>query len=184
MNCDLGMCTPHCLGVTLSCTAGLTQCGTWNFESNSAEGWQTDTSQLGTATNFQIKTAPGGSLALSFNLSANPAHDMTFIRVPLCPGQTAAAKNHWITAQVYAEGPPLTGQSTMENAVTFYWTDSFNNVLGGTQYFLLFPGNIWVTVGDSTFANIDSDGVAFLYLGLYVDRTWSGTIYIDNIQLH
>jgi len=184
MSCDVGICTPHCLGLTLSCSGGSTQCGSWNFESNTGEGWQPDLAQIGTATNFQIKSAPGGSLAFSFNVNNTGDHVGTTIRVPLCNGQVSSAKGHLVTAQVYAEGPPFQIQSNMENSVNFSWTD-FSGNGGGTQFYLFYPANTWVTVGDLTIPQpINIDAVAYLWMTVYVDRVWTGTIYVDNIQLH
>ncbi len=189
MNCDVGVCTPHCIGLTLSCAGGSIQCGSWNFESNTGEGWQPVLTQIGTASNFQIKSAPGGSLAFSFTINEpDMTHNGTSIRVPLCNGQNSSANGHWITAQVYAEGPPFVVQSNMESSVNFYWTDSGGNNPFGTQYFLFYPANSWVTVGDSTFStisNISMDaGVAYLAVNIIAERGWVGTIYVDNIQLH
>jgi len=123
--------------LTLSCTGGSTQCGSWNFESNTGEGWQPVLTQLGTATNLQIRTAPGGSLAFSFDLNNTGTYGTTVIRVPLCNGQAASAKFHWITAQVYAQGPAFIYQSNMENGVEFSWTDPSDGNRGGGQVSLL-----------------------------------------------
>jgi hypothetical protein len=179
MNCDLGACTPHCVGPTLSCSGGSTQCGSWNWDSNTGEGWQPVLTQIGTATNFQIKSAPGGSLAFSFKVNNTGTYGETVIKVPLCNGQMASARDRWVTAQVYAEGPALTVQSNMTNAVYLGWDG-----LGGGQAFLLYPANTWVTIGDSTNSNIGADGITLFTITVSVETGWVGTIYIDNFQLH
>jgi hypothetical protein len=186
MSCDVGICSPHCVGLTLSCSGGSVQCGSWNFESNTGEGWQPDLAKVGTASNFMIKSAPGGNLAFSYkmNSTGNGDYEYTTIRIPLCNGQTADAAGHWISAQVYAEGPTLVYQSSMENSVDFSWTDMNGNWSGFGQAFLLFPANTWVTVGDSTFSNLPTTGITSISLTVHVETGWVGTIYVDNVQLH
>jgi hypothetical protein len=111
--------------------------------------------------------------------------EYTTIRVPLCNGQAADAMGHWISAQVYAEGPPFVTQSNMENSVDFSWSDMNGSPLGGNQFLLLFPANTWVTVGDSTSSAISTTTpVGSISLEIHVETGWVGTIYIDNIQLH
>jgi hypothetical protein len=184
MSCDVGICSPHCLGLTLSCSGGSVQCGSWNFESNTGEGWQPDLAKVGTANSFQIKSAPGGNLAFSYMMNNTGDYEYTTIRVPLCNGQTADAAGHWISAQVYAEGPPLVYQSSMENSVSFSWTDVNGNWSGFGQAFLLFPANTWVTAGDNTFSNLPTAGITSISITVHVETGWVGKIYIDNVQLH
>jgi hypothetical protein len=141
---------------------------------------------VGTATNFQIKSSPGGNLAFSYKMNATDPYQYTTIRAPLCNGQAASAMGHWISAQVYAEGPAFVYQSSMENSGEFSLSDVGGNPVGGTsQYFLLFPANTWVTIGDSTGSNIStSTGIGSISLEIHVETGWVGTIYVDNIQLH
>jgi hypothetical protein len=164
---------------------GSTQCGSWDFESSTGEGWQPVPTQIGTASDFQVKAAPGGSLAFSFKMNNTGATESTTIRVPLCNGQGTTATSHWLTAQIYADGPPFIYQSNMENSGAFSWEDPSGSYLGGSQFILLYPEKSWVTVGDSSLSNILSDGaLGSISLNVHVETGWVGTIYVDNIQFH
>src|SRR4051794_2763637 len=119
-------------------------------------------------------------------MNATDPYQYTTIRVPLCNGKAASAMGRWISAQVYAEGPAFVYQSSMENSGEFSWSDVGGTPLGGSsEYFLLFPANKWVTIGDSTYSTIStSTGIGSISLEIHVEAGWVGTIYIDNIQLH
>ncbi|HKQ67782.1 MAG TPA: hypothetical protein VJT73_00510 [Polyangiaceae bacterium] len=179
MSCDIGVCTPHCTGSTLSCAGGGSQCGSWGFESNGGEGWAVDPTNVGHASNARISSTRHSSGSRAFAFDVVDGTFSTTIRVPLCGGKLTGTTNHWASALVYADGPTFVYDSSMENAGWFHWMEGANYQSAGA---FKLTANTWITIGSST--NTFGSNIDSLYIDIFLEDGWSGTVYIDDIQIH
>jgi hypothetical protein len=170
-----------CKTKTLSCsTAAEPACGTWNFESSTAEGWRLDTSVWGVndaadkVKGLYLAAPPGagaGSYSLALDVDGSTGKNGTTIVVDLCPGSAAA-----------------TGISGKFHASVWWKPSDSKGGLGGPGYAYLLPqgggtdvncpAGVWFDVPTQPVAGANITNVGVSLGGIDGHK---GTLYFDNI---
>lgn len=180
-----GTCAMAC-GANNACASGKCQCAggaklscgtcpSWNFESNTTEGWVNDTNTSSNVTPAAKPTPPGApfsgstySLAVVTSLAGQGQAGATVaaIVVPLCASAGTTADITGFSFWMYMDGPAYT------SGKEFAQTDA-----GGIA--MVPVSKQWVSV-TASFATASAS-----YLQLYFNpgAAWSGTIYIDQVQI-
>jgi hypothetical protein len=181
-NCST-VCGPNnsCSSGSCRCTAGSTlSCGTcpsWDFESNSTEGWVNDTLANNVVSPVSLPTPPGapfsGTHSLAFAVShIGPGPLNAGVTVPLCADTTTSTDVTGLSFYLYVDGPA-------------YPVSKYDHALGGYINFLdvtdQFAPKQWIQLS-TTSATLPTTATQ---LGLYFEPSgdWSGTIYVDHVQL-
>ena len=165
----------------MSCsTAAEPACGTWDFESKTAEGWALDASAYGThdaadkTKGLYLATPPGsgaGSYSLALDVDGATGKEGTAIVIALCPGSAAASgiygKFH---ASVWWK--PSDGKGKLGGPGYAYATPS----VGGQD--VNCPAGEWFDVPTQ-----DIGGVNVTHIGVSIGgiEGHKGTLYFDNI---
>jgi hypothetical protein len=186
--CGGNQCANTCLGSTLACpaVAGKPNCGTWDFESGTSEGWMLDLATSGSfaasdgaITSSAARAVSGAhSLALGFSGDGQTKNDVRIV-VPLCAGgQSIDMSNksfHMYVALTRSSGTPLAAGFTSGSvqygppAQQGFIDYAFDNDSG---QFLSIAGSF-------------NAGYSSSYIEMYFDISvpWTGTIYIDDIEI-
>jgi len=166
-------------------------CGSWDFESNTAEGWTKDVNPNfpvnggGTngATNFVASTAQkhDGNYSLAMPVLVDTV--TTYLgstAVPLCAnGSTVALGGYTMSAWVYIHSNP--GSSLTGTSFLFFsaWGPSSSDnepALSGTN---IMTTDTWYHPTVTFNGAVQADHIA-----VYISpNAWSGTIYIDKVTL-
>jgi len=157
-------------GPPLSCGT----CPSWNFESNTTEGWVNDTNTSSNVTPG-VKATPAGapfagstySLAIPVTLAGQgqPGAVVAAVTVPLCANASTSADITGFSFYLYMDGPAYTAGKE------FAQTD-----VGGTSMSPV--SKQWVQVSASV-----SGSASYLQLYFNPMAAWSGTIYVDQVQI-
>jgi hypothetical protein len=184
-SCQSGTCA--CQGYTLPSSCG--GCGSWSFESGTAEGWTKDTDPNfpvnggGTngATNFVATTSQkhDGSYALAVPILVDTT--TTYLgstAVPLCAnGSTLALGGFTMSAWVMVHS---NAGSTLD-PTTFLFFSAWGPSAADNEPALF--GNI-VTDTWSQLSVTFSSAIQADHIAIYISpNQWSGTIYIDSVTL-
>jgi hypothetical protein len=153
-------------------------CPSWNFESNSTEGWVNDTNTSNDVTPVVKPTPPGApfsgsvySLAVPTTLVGqgnNGGGDLAAaVKVPLCANTGTSADITGFSFYLYMDGPAYTPGKDLAQ------TDAVGGVL-------MSPVAKQWTLVSTTFPTASAS-----YLQVYFNpmAAWSGTIYIDQVQI-
>lgn len=180
--CGSNQCT--CENSTaLACGASVPTCGSWDFNSNSVEGWRfgdyyTDSDHrwvgsLGT-------TVTNGSAALSAQFNgASQGGGIAEFEVDLCPnGAILNLANFALSYDVYF----LTTGGTRFSQDPSDATDSFlasnRTVLTGCQPFLDPGSDAWL---NGQCSNLPSSATNLTII-FRLSTGWAGTIFLDNVR--
>lgn len=172
---------------------GKPNCGKWDFESNTPEGWVFDSTGvanwagMGSPT-ASTTTAATGTRSLAVTFRGTGSSPMVFIRVPLCAnGQALDLSNKMFYAAIRLVGPlPLnTGQghevqlySGNSRTGAFGGNLSVNNETGGGA-----TSGTWHYITEDFNGAFGADSVTHVGLRLLLNDPWTGTIYLDDIQI-
>jgi len=179
--CSGASCAYTCKTKALSCsTAADPVCGSWNFESKTAEGWYIDTATWGAndaadkTKGLYFATPPGsgaGSYSMALDVDGSNGKSGTTIAIALCPGGAAATG---ITGKFH---------------VSVWWKPSDSNGgLGGPGYAYTLPqgggtdtncpAGAWFDVPTQPVAGANITHLAVSIGGIDGHK---GTLYFDNI---
>jgi hypothetical protein len=186
--CGGTQCANTCAGLNLGCslTNGLVACGTWGFESNTTEGWFNDspTAANGGASDGTFTTSsahPFGSnysLAIGFNGDGTNKLSVR-ARVHLCPNMQALnLSGRTLTAEIYLSRTTGTGLSVGREDAYFSFYNGSTMTFAGDDYDILDNGQ-FITATASL-----QNGITDIELVFGIFQPWSGTIYVDNIQIN
>jgi hypothetical protein len=179
-NCST-ICGPNnsCSSGSCRCTAGSTlSCGTcpsWDFESNTTEGWVNDTLATNVVSPVSLPTPPGapfaGSHSLAFAVShIGPGPLNSGVVVPLCADTGTSTDITGVSFYLYLDGPA-------------YQVSKYDRAFGGGIHFLdltdQFAAKQWIPIS-GTFNSIPGTELELFF---EPSADWSGTIYIDQVQL-
>ena len=150
-------------------------CPSWNFESNTTEGWVNDTNTSSTVTPVAKPTPPGAPFSGSaYSLSVptslvgqgQTGPVIAAITVPLCGNASTSADITGFSFYLYMDGPTYTPGKEIAQ------TEG-----GGV---LMSPvSKQWMLVS-TTFATASA---SYLQISFNPMAAWSGTIYIDQVQI-
>jgi hypothetical protein len=158
-------------GAKLSCGS----CPSWNFESNTTEGWGNDTNTSSSVTPVAKATPPGApfsgssySLAVPTNLvgQGNPGATVAAITVPLCASASTSADVTGFSFYLYMDGPAYTAGKELAQMEA-----------GGLAMSPI--SKQWVLVS-TTFPTASASSLQLYFNPM---AAWSGTIYIDQVQI-
>ena len=206
--CSSGSCANSCAPTVSTLCApasdGKANCGGWNFESNTVEGWAYDTSltpsrHAGGSAPTTAAMADQGTYSLAVHVDTTDIpNGRAIVRVPLCTG-----------------GQPLDVLGKRFSASILYVSDSDSPPLadaaGGANYWGFYSGddtfaaagsgfNVDQTTGGSSsggwfhFSQAELTSTMFMFyptvptaathlafsVGYY---PWKGTVYIDNVRI-
>jgi hypothetical protein len=179
--CSGASCAYTCKTKALSCsTAADPVCGSWNFESKTAEGWYIDTATWGAndaadkTKGLYFATPPGsgaGSYSMALDVDGSNGKSGTTIAIALCPGGAAATG---ITGKFH---------------VSVWWKPSDSNGgLGGPGYAYTLPqgGGTDTNCPAGAWFDVPTQPVAganITHLGVSIGGIdgHKGTLYFDNI---
>lgn len=195
-----------CQGLTLSCASPLgagSGCGSWDFESDTLEGWELDfetpadlDAHVGNLDSSNAVPAPRGSrsLALRFQGTGSPGRTQVFIRVPLCQGGVSInLANRRLQALVRLVTDPGTNPLTTQQShlVALYRpgeqfpiqsasfsVDPDTGGGAGPLGWHIAEADFSVQFGENASTSVTHLGFRFL-----VDSVWSGTVYVDDIRI-
>jgi hypothetical protein len=179
--CASSQCT--CEASSLACGASTPTCGSWDFNSNTVEGWKlgdyssTDVRRwVGSLTTATTNGSP--ALKVGFN-STSQGYGTADFEVDLCPnGAILNLSNYKLSYDFYF----LTSGGTHFSQDTGDATDSYlvngNSVITGCQPFAEPGSDMWIT---GTCSNLPSS-MTNLTIVFRLDVGWSGTIFIDNVK--
>jgi hypothetical protein len=187
--CGGNQCANACVGATLSCPgiAGKPNCGSWDFESGTAEGWTLDLTTDGSfvASDGTIASSTGRastathSLALGFN-GDGTSKNVVRIMVPLCSGGQAID----LTNKTFSMRVSLARLS----GTTIPAHGGFGSAYWGPPMALTFidfefddSGQFLSITG--TFSPNGANASTYIGLMFGIDVPWTGTIYIDDIEI-
>jgi hypothetical protein len=203
-SCNEGSDQCACPRGTLSCAprqGSGPNCASWDFETNSTEGWEYDAATAGSqnASDGALSSSnaippPSGSrsLAIPFRGTGSPNLTTIFIRVPLCAnngfvnlaGRRVQARVALVTAP--GTNALTTGQGHL---VSMYAGEQFPRAGGD---FSVDPqtGGIsgprnWHSVDVNLDEQYGASGTTVTHFGFrfIVDSVWRGTIYLDDIRI-
>jgi hypothetical protein len=178
--CSGASCAYTCKTKTLSCsTAAEPACGSWNFESKTAEGWYLDTVTWGAndaadkTKGLYLAAPPGsgaGSYSLAVDVDGTTGKSGTTILITLCPGSAAATG---ITGKFHA---------------SVWWKPSDNKGgLGGPGYAYTLPqgGGVDTNCPAGAWFDVPTQAVAganITQVGVSIGGIdgHKGTLYFDN----
>lgn len=191
-------CNNTCLGYTFACAGvapGKPACGSWDFESETTEGftiWNEEQQDLTLAPsafagNFMTRTSfvTSGLRAMSADFDGDGSNEYGIqFRVPLCGGgQAVDLRGRRMTIDVHAR--------TATGATPFAWND-------GVSYFLTYNGSTpvpsspggdfnmasdeWVTATLEYPNGSDTMTATHVVFWFRVFSAWRGTVYIDNVR--
>jgi hypothetical protein len=172
-SCSVGSC--QCNANPIRC--GTTPvCGTWDFESNTTEGWYLIASTYSRiyASTFgaSTKQAHSGTHSLAFQISSD-YNGSASVAVQLCSSGNVTLNT--ITMWVYLDGGPSTSPENVssggleDQVASDFTSPSAWSVGSWTQI----GGNLHQSEIGTTFT---------LNLGVW-DPNWSGWVYIDDVAM-
>jgi len=166
---------------TLSCsTPSEPACGSWDFESNTPEGWYVNTAAGGNAASGAVfaTTPPGtgaGSHSLAVNIDGTKANaSYVTLSVNLCPG-SAAATGIAGAFHVSVWFKPTDANGAPSGPGYTYLSNGSNTVVGGGDYNT--PANTWFDIPSSYVMSVSVSRVDVSVGGLDGHK---GVLYIDN----
>jgi len=186
-SCQGGSC--KCAGSTLpqSCGGG---CGTWTFESGTAEGWVKDNEPSSSisgganncATNITASSSThhDGAYALAFPSNCSSAGGATAITVPICTGSPINIAGYTMSAWVNISNA---GSASLDGyAFLFFnaWSASDSTsspVLTGDR--IAVPST-WYHVETTFGTAVQADHIA---IELNPGKAWAGTVFVDEVTL-
>ena len=180
--CQDGLC--KCIGYAFPATCN--GCGTWDFESGTTEGWVIDTSpnwpvdggENNGATNVTSTQTHvhAGNHALAVAGLANA--QVVSVAVPLCEsGNTINMAGYTMSAWVYLTGTELAFESFMFFDAWGASDAASGPVLTGSK---IVEMNTWHRVEMTFSSAVQASHVA---IRLNPELSWTGIVYIDEIQL-
>jgi hypothetical protein len=176
--CAGSSCAYTCSKKTLSCsTTAEPACGSWNFESNTVEGWSVDQSATSAASGSLYLATPPGSGAGTYSLAVK------------ADGVTKAnADCVAISAKLCAAGAPATGLQGKFHISVWYTPTDGKGAPSGPAYMALqpsgggtdnnTPANTWFDVPSFDVAGANVTGATVYICGLTGHK---GTLFFDNI---
>lgn len=183
--CGGSQCANSCVGMTLACApgGGKVACGSWNFDSQTTEGWTlsvTDASDgsFGTSTTRSL-SAPS-SLAIGINSDGlTGGHYAVRIKVRLCAsGQALALSSHNVTVPfllVRTQGSPIA--SGDGRGYFGYYNGTTLTFAGGDFDFT--DNGQWTSATTAL-----QDGVTDIELVFGIQQPWRGTLYVDSVAFN
>ncbi len=187
--CSSGACSYSCgTGLALGCLYpnGRPVCSSWDFESNTVEGFAIDTAATNASDGrfmTSTKHATSGSRSLAIGYAGQGSSSAVEVKLPLCPGgQSFEFGNRTFSLDLYAEtapGTPSYGGGT-GNGNFLIMKGKTGPIYGGCDS--VGPAADqpfkWVCSGEGL-----TTGVTEISMVFRVHQPWSGTFYIDNVKL-
>jgi hypothetical protein len=167
--CSSSLCS--CKGAKLGCNT----CGSWDFESDGTEGWANHSTDF--PVTLEVRATPAGApftgtRSLAFDMNS-PGSLGGIVIVPLCANAGIATNITSVSLYVYRDGPTY---PTNKDLVYSLDADKNPNGIGSG---ISAQVNTWVHV-TNTFADVSAN---YLRISFAPFTAWSGTIYIDQIEL-
>ena len=179
-SCSSNQCA--CEVSTFACGASVPTCGSWDFDSNTVEGWRfgdyVDASQhhwvgsLGT-------TTTNGSPALSATFDGSTDGGVAEFEVDLCPNTSILNLSSYVlTYDFYllTTGGTRISQDPDDGIDTYLVNN--RSVLTGCQPFIEPASETWLT---GSCSNLQSS-MTNITLVFRFGRQWKGNIFIDNVK--
>ena len=166
--CSSSLCS--CKGVKLGCNT----CGSWDFESGGNEGWSNYSVDDPIPT---VRATPAGApfsgtRSLAFDMNATASSGAALL-IPLCSNQGISTNITSVSLYVYRAGP------TYPMNKDLVWSLDADKGPNGIGFGIPAQVNTWVRV-NGTFEDVNAN---YLRVSFAPYTAWSGTIYIDQIEL-
>jgi hypothetical protein len=183
--CQTGGCV--CVGYSLTCGG----CGSWSFESGTAENWVVGSEPFADPTLNASQSASAStaivhdgsySLAVPMTIDFNPKNYAS-VAVPLCPSGSVNLNGYTMSAWIYFAGPPMT---YVQYATLGFW--AWGPSVSDTTDFLVKPMLVntdlpvgqWLNYFGTFQSSVLADHIGIL---LTPGAGWTGTMYVDSVSL-
>ena len=185
--CVSNICSNTCVNnLPVACSAtqnGAPYCGSWDFESNTVEGWFAGADPASAISpNFTVSTltaATGAhSLAVSFNGDGS-TKTVARIRVKVCPN-SIDLNGRTVSGQMFAVGAPGATSLVGTGAGGFFvFYDGSGTQIGITGDI---PGDT-VAGGFGAIAGTGVSGMTDMEIFFVIPIVWQGTLFLDNVVI-
>lgn len=181
--CSSGKC--QCSGgAKLSCGT----CPSWDFESNTTEGWESDPAAGNAVSPTVLATPSGAAFTGSHSLAFIASHIGTQsagVILPFCGDVGTSTDITGFSFYLYLDGPAY---SVSKYDYARLWGGGSDADTGAGVNFLNFPDGLpskkWIFVSIALPVNGGPASVSAsnLKVQLWPTADWSGTVYIDHVQ--
>jgi hypothetical protein len=173
MSCQGGECDP------VPCQTGSSP-GSWSFESDTLEGWNSDLGQAIAVSANHPRTGSAFSLVTHLDSTAGPVGGHIGFVAPLCPNKTVNLAGRTVLAKIYVEGT-----SVHEDGELRFMVAVASNDATGSNEIPVVTYNQWVPVQFAFPANAVSATATALTIvvnmGPDVGSVWIGNVYLDDV---
>lgn len=172
-----------CETVTLACGASVPTCGSWDFNSNTLEGWEFGTYYTDSSAavgDLEIATINGTpAMTVEFdNSDTDDSTDRVEFAIDLCPSTALVNLSTYVFSyDIYLKTGGGSGKFTADGSADA-WLISDEGVITACT-----PNNpasdVWTTFSCSFLPG----AAEHLVIVVRLSRSWTGDIYIDNARL-